>query len=329
MKKLLAAILLISFCLTMLVGCDGCAGVYRVEVTGSKDSLMKPLKSFYRAGTVVQIKAHPVTDITLHIYVNGEQIAMTHFDSDYWGYEFVMPAENVTVHLTYDAFYGQTDFTFEDVFYTRDLENNITKVALKATDNSESYPISEKRYSTNQADIDACLAIIENGLVLADHAVLGEGLTWEYEYTFYWQDAHGEERMATMFFYDNFFVWQTFSESRLFRIADENYQLPTIEHPDLVTYSFLYDGRSSDVKSYEDPTLSIRFFGISSVEFVPYVSDGQLEANMEPAFYLDSRYGHINLYTDTIFELDGDFYRVVSGEDYWAWRCCGLRDLEA
>ena len=328
MKRTLATILLISFCLSMLVGCNGFAGYYGVEVTGSTDSLMEPLKMFYRAGTVVKIKAYPVTDVTLHIYVNGEQIAMTHFDSDYWGYEFVMPEENVTVHLTYDSFYGQTDFTFADVFSTCDLENNITKVSLKATDYSAAHPISEKRYSTNQADIDACLAIIENGLVLADSATLGEALTWRYEYEFYWLDAYGRERWSTMTFYDNFFVWQTFSESRLFRIADENYQLPTIEHPDLVTYSFLYDGRSSDVKSYVDPTVAIRFFGISSVEFVPYIPDRQLELVAEPEYYLDSRYGHINLYTATIFELDGTFYRIVSGEDYWAWNYCGLGDPE-
>lgn len=92
MKKILVYLLLL-FNLFALVGCeDNVFDVYRVTVTGSKDSLMEPIKTFYKAGTVVEIKAYPVTDVTLLVFVNDEQIPMTHFDSDYWGYKFTMPA---------------------------------------------------------------------------------------------------------------------------------------------------------------------------------------------------------------------------------------------
>lgn len=325
MKKLLAVILLISFCLTMLVGCDGCAGFYRVEVTGSKDSLMKPLKSFYRAGTVVQIKAHPVTDVTLHIYVNGEQIAMTHFDSDYWGYEFVMPAEDVTVHLTYDPFYGREEYTFEELTSATDcLEYTVNKVSIRTTQYTEAHSLIETRYSTKQEDIDAFLAIFEEGLVKADNGE-ASGASCGMEYTFYYVTPRGEGS-ATIRFQDDFFIWTTFSDWRSFAFKDEEYTLPTIENPDLVTYSFNYDGLSSDIRKYGDESFAIRYFLDEQIEFVPYVTDGQVDLDFEPVYYVDSRYGEIALYTQSVFEWNETLYKIVAHEEYWAYAYCPAGD---
>ena len=104
-------------------------------------------------------------------------------------------------------------------------------------------------------------------------------------------------------------------------LEDENYLLPTIENPDFVTYSFRYDGYSSDVKSYDDEGFAIRYFQISSVEFVPY--EGESIDTASP-FYLDSRYGKINLISPTVFELNGEYYEIVSNAQYWAYTYCRL-----
>ena len=124
-------------------------------------------------------------------------------------------------------------------------------------------------------------------------------------------------------FNDSFFTWNDFSTWQAFKFEDENYCLPTIEDPDLVTYSFIYDGLSSDVKKSDDDSFSITYFNINSVEFVPY---NGAEIDFDATFYLDSRYGKINLLTPTVFELNGTYYQIVSGEEYWAYNYCQLEN---
>ena len=134
MKKILSIFLLISISLCLLVGCSGSGDFYTVKVTGSISSLMTPIMPIYQAGTVVKIKVFPVTDISLHVFVNGKEIPMSHYDSDYWGFEFVMPEEDITIHLTYDQFYGKDEYEFDELCYGLErLENEITKVSIRTT----------------------------------------------------------------------------------------------------------------------------------------------------------------------------------------------------
>ena len=161
MKKILAILLLISIILCLLVGCNGVGNYYGVKVTGDKDSLMQPIMPFYQSGTVVEIKAHPVTDVSLHVFVNGKEIPMSHYDSDYWGFEFVMPEENVTIHLTYDQFYGKDNYEFNDLNSLDFMRNEVLKVSVKTTNYQEKYSFIETRYSSRQSDIDIFKAITQ------------------------------------------------------------------------------------------------------------------------------------------------------------------------
>ena len=154
MRKLFATFLFISLTLLLFTACDGIDNYYRVEVTGAEDSLTEPLKSAYKAGTAVEIKAHPVTDVSLHVFVNGEEISMCHFDSDYWGFEFVMPEEDVIVHLTYGRFYGKEEYEFNDLYSLEFMENKTVKVSVKTINYAEKYSLIETRYSSLQSDID-------------------------------------------------------------------------------------------------------------------------------------------------------------------------------
>ena len=88
--------------------CDECGGsigrtgpiidsYFKVEVTGSKDSLVKNLKSLYKAGEKVEIKAYQVTDVTLHVFVDDVEIIRKKSDSDYLEFEFIMPKKNITI----------------------------------------------------------------------------------------------------------------------------------------------------------------------------------------------------------------------------------------
>lgn len=320
MKKILATLLLISLTLCFLLGCNGIANYYSVKVTGSEDSLMEPIKSRYQAGTVIEIKANPVTDISLHVFVNGEEIPMSHFDSDYWGFEFIMPEENITIHLTYDRFYGKDDYEFNDLHSLGFMDNEVIKVSVKTTNYAEKYSFIETRYSAHQSDIDNFKAIVEQKLIKADNRVASNAI-YGNQYSFYYNTQSHGEIIDVLKFNDTFFTWNDFSSWQAFQFANENYVLPTIENPDLITYSFKYDGLSSDIKRYDDESFAINFFHIGAVEFIPYEGE-RIEINSP--FYLDSGYGKINLLNSTIFELNGEYYEIIFGADDWAYSYCTL-----
>lgn len=318
MKKILAILLLISIILCLLVGCNGVGNYYGVKVTGDKDSLMQPIMPFYQSGTVVEIKAHPVTDVSLHVFVNGKEIPMSHYDSDYWGFEFVMPEENVTIHLTYDQFYGKDNYEFNDLNSLGFMRNEVLKVSVKTTNYQEKYSFIETRYSSRQSDIDIFKAITQENLMKADNSIASNAI-YGYEYAFFYNTESQGERIDVLEFNDSFFTWNDFSSWQAFKFEDENYVLPTIEDPDLITYSFKYDGRSSDIKRYDDESFSIDYFSIGSVEFIPYEGE-PIEANSP--YYLDSGYGKINLLNSTVFELNGEYYEIISGAENWAYKHC-------
>ena len=320
MKKFICLFLIVVIILTLLCGCNENGDFYTVKVTGDKSELITPIMPIYRAGSVVKIKAYSVTDVSLHVFVNGEEIPMSHYDSDYWEFEFVMPEENITIHLTFDQFYGRDEYSFDDLHPLNFLKNEIIKVSVKTTTYSEKNSFIETRYSTRQSDIDNFKAIASQNLIKADNNIASNA-SYGHEFCFYFNTAHNGEMSETLYFNDEFFTWNDFSSWQAFRFEDENYLLPTIENPDLITYSFKYDGRSSDFKSYDDESLVIKYYIIGSVEFVPY--EGESIDTASP-FYLDSRYGKINLISPTVFELNGEYYEIVSNAQYWAYTYCQL-----
>ncbi len=50
-----------------------------------------------KAGETVELRTEILYDAGIHVYVDGQEIPMTHYDSDYWGYSFTMPKKDVLV----------------------------------------------------------------------------------------------------------------------------------------------------------------------------------------------------------------------------------------
>ena len=50
-----------------------------------------------KQGDNVEIRTHVLYDADIHVFVNGQEIEKSHYDSDYWGYSFVMPQSSVSV----------------------------------------------------------------------------------------------------------------------------------------------------------------------------------------------------------------------------------------
>ena len=313
MKKAVAFTLLICVLLSLFTSCEK-LGYYKVEVTGSDDSLTEPIKPYYKAGAEIEIRSHIATDVMLRVFVDGEEIPLSYSGKGYLAYKFIMPERNITVHLTYDRFYGRDEFSFDELAQIPPyLKNDLFKVCLKKT-NAEKYSLIENRYSTKAEDIEAFKAIFDEKLIKIDNDTSTP--EFYYEYFFFLDSIENGEDVRTIRFEDELYAWNDFSSSRNFRFKNQDYRLPTIENPDLITYSFKYDGSSSDVKKYDDPEYTLKYTNIGAVEFIPY---NGIAADIDPEFYIDSRYGRIALFTETLFELDGKYYEIVSGGEYWAY----------
>ncbi len=58
------------------------------------------------AGDTVEIRTAVLYDADIHVYADGVEIEKTHYDSDYWGYSFVMPDKEVKVSA---RFFGKEE----------------------------------------------------------------------------------------------------------------------------------------------------------------------------------------------------------------------------
>lgn len=55
-----------------------------------------PMKA--QAGELVELRTNGILlDADIHVYVDGQEIGKSHYDSDYWGYSFTMPEEDVLI----------------------------------------------------------------------------------------------------------------------------------------------------------------------------------------------------------------------------------------
>ena len=314
MKKVIALSLIISIGLCCFTACDAFDDYYKVEVIDTTDSLIEPLKSRYEAGTLVEIKTYVIYDANIYVFLDGEKVPMSHYDSDYWGYKFVMPKKNVSIYLTTDPYYGKDEFEFQELnSWIRYLENGISKVSIKTTNFADEGSFIETRYSSKPWDVDNFKNILTKRLIKTDNSLTP---TLKKEYSFIFPSPYSDEDFGSIYFYDELHISND-GYMQKFKFEDSDYVLPFIEEPDLITYSFAYDGRKDYVKKYDDDAFSLQYDHASGAEFIPYTGD---KIDFEAIYYLDSSiYGKINLLTPTVFELNGEYYEIISGEDYWAY----------
>ena len=53
----------------------------------------------YTPGDVVELKTHVLMDADIEVYLGDFKIPKTHYDSDYWGFMFVMPNRHITLNV--------------------------------------------------------------------------------------------------------------------------------------------------------------------------------------------------------------------------------------
>ena len=326
MKKIFAALLLLSTILSCFCSCNTPPdqnqdqdvtppeNSYKVTVTGLTDMLIEPLESYYEAGTKVIVRTSVITEVGIHVFVNGKKTDSSYQDHE-WKHTFIMPTNDVNIYITTNEYYNRDDVAFSELVYQIDHFKNITKVYTKNFTYTTPYGLIETRYSYKQEEIDNLKAISAQKLT-PTHIEPGSPNTKNSTYFF---GSKTTSENYSFEFVDNLLCMRYFANTRYFKFTDSEYTLPTIENPDLITYSFRYTG-DPYIKKYGDEEVSIKYQStfFTQVEFIPYEGE---EINIEPAYYIeDKQYGKIHLLTATVFEWNGEYYEIISGAEHWAYK---------
>ena len=84
---------------------------YSIGYNGDAADLLTFAPSAAKAGDVLELKTDVLYDADIHVYVDGQEIGKSHYDSDYWGYSFIMPDNDVRItaeFYTKDEIWGTT-----------------------------------------------------------------------------------------------------------------------------------------------------------------------------------------------------------------------------
>lgn len=135
-----------------------------VTIIGEIDSLIENVSGTYTAGTTLEIYSHPLMDVDLAMYVNGEfyQIQDTiKVDGEYrWRYSLVLPAEDIviefkTVGIEYSdvkTILNIPNLTLDDIVEVR-YEHGYIGVAPGS--------LTDIAYSTDMEDRSSVLSLLE------------------------------------------------------------------------------------------------------------------------------------------------------------------------
>ena len=327
MKKTIALLLLLTTLFCSVIGCNDAPvtpqdppsdntvpkDCYKVTVTGCKDELCEPLEPYYQAGAEVKIVTPVIMDASIYVYVNNQKLDKERRPEEHiFVSTFIMPEEDVTVHLTFDGFYGRDEIYFSELFYQLEHNKTITKVSTQAYRYTPTYSLIETRYSTKTEDIAKFLAIADQKLINASHNDVFP-CDERVNYSFY---TTPKDAYYTFEICDGYLVLSYFSGNDCFQFKDPDYTLPTIEDPELITYAFMYT-RKNYIKKYGDENFSEEYTRLADIEFVLYEGE---ELDIEPEYYVESaEYGRINILTQTVFEFEGQYYEIISGGAGWAY----------
>ena len=118
---------------------------YELGTTASHFSGLVPAKA--KAGETVELRTEVLYDADIHVYVDGEEIPKSKYESDGWAYSFVMPDKDVLVtarFYTEEEIWGEASGTgtVEDVDHS-DFRYGLAKFIERSMgENLRSYMVS-------------------------------------------------------------------------------------------------------------------------------------------------------------------------------------------
>ena len=276
-----------------------------VTITGEIDSLIENVSGVYTAGTTLEIYSHPLMDVDLAMYVNGEfyQIQDTiKIDGEYrWRYSLVLPAEDIviefkTVGIEYSdvkTILNIPNLTLDDIVEVR-YERGYIGVAPGSLTNIA--------YSTDMEDRSSVLSLLEM-IVYKENGNK-------------WQVSGGGYVLYSIFTNNERYDIEISND--YISINQKHYKFIgeyiSFEYPSSQAHSYITYLDDFDAYTMDDVNIG-NFTGLSKFEFIDYPYD-TLPEN-ENLGYLETEIGRLYILADDIFYIkDGNThtYFLVTGE---------------
>ena len=279
-----------------------------VTITGEMDSLIENVSGVYTAGTTLEIYSHPLMDVDLAMYVNGEfhQIQDTiKIDGEYrWRYSLVLPFEDIviefkTVGIEYSdvqTILNIPNLTLEDIVEVR-YEHGYIGVAPGR--------ITSIAYSTDMEDRSSVLSILEMTVyedLSNNWQVCGGGYTL---YTIFTNDKRYDIEITNDYISINQKHYKYLGEYISFEYPNSQAHL-------FITYLDSYEAYTLDDVKIGD------FTGLSEYEFIEYPYDTIPEN--EDAGYIETEFGRLYIHSGNIFYIKDNntftYYLIVGEKNF-------------
>lgn len=276
-----------------------------VTITGEIDSLIENVSGIYTAGTTLEIYSHPLMDVDLAMYVNGEfyqRQDIIKIDGEYrWRYSLVLPAEDIviefkTVGIEYSdvqTILNIPNLSLEDIVEVR-YERGYIGVAPGS--------LTDIAYSTDMEDRSSVLSLLE--------------MTVYEDLSNNWQVCGGGYTLYTIFTSNESYDIEITND--YISINQKHYKFIgeyiSFEYPKSQAHSYITYLDDFDAYTMDDVKIG-NFTGLSEFEFIDYPYD-TLPEN-ENLGYLETEIGRLYILADNIFYIkDGSThtYFLVTGE---------------
>lgn len=276
-----------------------------VTITGEIDSLIENVSGVYTAGTTLEIYSHPLMDVDLAMYVNGEfyQIQDTiKIDGEYrWRYSLVLPAEDIviefkTVGIEYNdvkTILNIPNLTLDDIVEVR-YEHGYIGVAPGS--------LIDISYSTDMEDRSSVLSLLEMTVYQENGnkwQVTGGGYV---SYSIFTENERYDITISNDYISVNQKHYKFIGEYVLF------------EYPQSQAHSYVTYLDDFDAYTMDDVKIG-SFTGLSEFEFIDYPYD-TLPEN-ENLGYLETEIGRLYILAEDIFYIkvgNTHTYFLVTGE---------------
>lgn len=314
MKYLYSVSLIIIAMLLFTLGIVGCEPIekYTLTVINNTDFVTScPDSGKYKPGQKWEIKTDVITDVGIYIYANNKPVPKSHYDSDYWGFEFTMPEEDVELVITMDQFYGKTNYTFDSLFYqTRNLKIENVDAIWESSYNSNS-KMKTILKSTDKEDIKNILSILNESLIIVRDETIDLNSSEFIEYSFIQEDNNSFELIII----NGYVFWNDFSSSEIFRFERNDWTLPRVENESEIFYKFTNSRSSYSYYSNDETNIELgRYNSLDLIEF--QVSNIQLNED-KAKIYIDAEFfGKIYCVDAKTFILDDVTYEIIIESDF-------------
>ena len=264
------------------------------------------------AGEEVIIKTHCIIDADVVVTVNGVRAENYHADSDFWGFRFTMPDDDVLVeiYISGDSPAPNTIYLFYQEPWLFDMEaSQITEIRQQHTYIGVAPGTLANIYYTTNTDEIARLLELWRWMTLSEVDESDTQISGGVSLTTTFTLADGTQRSVS------------FSNGIYYagaHLALRTDSVPQIRDERITLSALSFISYNDSYKLYTTDGLVGEYTGISEFEFTAY--DGPITLQI-PTTYIECEFGILRLYSPSLFSFENGYgelryYSIVGDEDF-------------